>query len=300
MASTYLTRTPSSNGNQKTWTWSAWIKLNGKSGDSTYQYLWEAYYSNGTRYSYVCLRHGTIETYGGDYQTGSASQMSFDVTTTRLLRDPSAWYHIVVAMDTTQSTSTDRLKIYINGVQETSFQGYVGSGASATFPAQNDVTFFNVTTTSNRIGKEFDGSMSHVHFCDGLQLAPTVFGETDSTTGEWKIKVDPTFTPGTNGFTVLKDGNTITDQSANSNNFTVGAGTLTKTEDCPSNVFATLNPLYNQTGGQGVSLANGNTRCSYSPDSSRSAFGSIAVETGKYYFEAKLNTVGTIPVIGLV
>ena len=76
-------------------------------------------------------------------------------------------------------------------------------------------------------------------------LAPTVFGSTDAVTGEWKINASPTFTPGTNGFTILKDGNTITDQSSNSNNFTLGGGTLTNTEDCPSNVFATYNPLDN-------------------------------------------------------
>ena len=296
MATTYLTRTPSSNGNQKIWTWSGWIKINGKSGDSTYQYLWEAYYGNSYRYSYACLRHGTIEVYGGDYTTGGSSSMSFDVTTTRLLRDPNAWYHIVVAMDTTQSTSTDRLKIYINGVQETSFQGYVGSGASATFPAQDDVTFFNVTTTSNRIGKAFDGSMSHVHFCDGQQLAPTVFGSTD-TNGQWKINTSPSFTPGTNGFTVLKDGDTITDQSANSNNFSLGAGTLTKTEDCPSNVYCTFNPLIPQ----GLAYANGNLSATHNASSWKTAYGTIAMSgTGKYYFESKVSTLGSYQGVGIV
>jgi hypothetical protein len=92
----------------------------------------------------------------------------------------------------------------------------------------------------------FDGSMSHFHFVMATALAPTVFGSTDSTTGEWKINTSPSFTYGNNGFTILKDGNTITDQSSNSNNFTLGGGTLTKTEDCPSNVFATLNPSFIQ------------------------------------------------------
>ena len=69
MASVDITRTPSSNGNQKIWTWSGWIKNNGKSGDSTYQYLMEAYYGNNHRYSYVCLRHGTIECYDEDWKT---------------------------------------------------------------------------------------------------------------------------------------------------------------------------------------------------------------------------------------
>ena len=104
--------------------------------------------------------------------------------------------------------------------------------------------------------------MSHVHFCDGSALAPTVFGSTDSTTGEWKINTSPSFTYGTNGFTILKDGNTITDQSANSNNFTLSSGTLTKTEDCPSNVFATLNPLTSSN----VTYSNGNLSLSGGDD----------------------------------
>ena len=85
--------------------------------------------------------------------------------------------------------------------------------------------------------------MSHVHFIDGTAYDASAFGETDATTGEWKINTSPSVTYGNNGFFILKDGNSVTDQSGNSNNFTVGGGTLTKTEDNPSNVFATWNPL---------------------------------------------------------
>ena len=298
MASTYIQRTPSSNGNQKKWTWSGWIKLDGKSGDATYQYLFNCVIGSGYRYTYITVRHGTIETYGGVYSTSSSSN-SFDVTTNRLLRDSLAWYHVVVVFDSAQSTSTDRVKIYINGVQETSLQGYVGGG-SLTYPAQNADSFMNVTTTPNKIGESFNGSMSHVHFCDGYAYQPSDFGSTDSTTGEWKINTTPSVSYGTNGFWLFKDDAALTDRSGNSNNFTSGGGTLTKTEDCPSNVFCTLNPLYNQTGGQGVVLMNGNTRSYYNPDSSRSSFGTIAVGTGKYYFEAKLEAAGTAPVVGVV
>ena len=91
----------------------------------------------------------------------------------------------------------------------------------------------------------FNGSMSHINFIDGTAYDASYFGETDATTGEWKIKTSPSVTYGTNGFFILKDGNSGTDQSGNSNNFTVGGGTLTKTEDNPSNVFATINPLDN-------------------------------------------------------
>ena len=83
--------------------------------------------------------------------------------------------------------------------------------------------------------------MSHVHFCDGYAYQASDFGSTDSTTGEWNINTAPNVQYGTNGFFVLKNGNSVTDQSGQSNNLTVGGGTLTNTEDNPSNNFATLN-----------------------------------------------------------
>ena len=127
-------------------------------------------------------------------------------------------------------------------MQETSF-------SNDTYPSQNaDMTFANGYT--NYIGRygantnsNFDGSMSYFYFVDGSVIDIAQFGSTDSTTGEWKINTSPTISSyGNEGFLILKDGNTITDQSSNSNNFTVGAGTLTKTEDNPSNVFASRLP----------------------------------------------------------
>ena len=291
MANTYITRTPGSNGNQKTWTYSAWIKNNGKSADSTYQYLMEAYYANGTRYSYVCLRHGTIETYGGDYQTGSATSVSFNVTTNRLLRDPSGWFHVVVAFDSTQSTSTDRLKIYINGEQETSFQGYVGSGASATFPDQNDDTFFNVTTTQNRIGKEFDGSMAHVHFVDGTAYPATTFAETDSTSGIWVPKTSPSVTYGTNGFFLKFADSSNLDLDSSGNNHTFATtGTLTQNVDTPTNNYCVLNGASNTS--TGFTFANANTSATFSSSNWETIQGTTGVNKGKWYYETKWNGTG--------
>ena len=113
--------------------------------------------------------------------------------------------------------------------------------------------------TTDGSSNYWNGLMSHVHFVDGTAYDASTFGSTDSTTGEWKINTSPSITMGTNGFTILKDGNTITDQSSNSNDFTLGGGTLTNTEDCPSNVFATLNPLYVVNAAQMPTLTNGNT-----------------------------------------
>jgi hypothetical protein len=148
---------------------------------------------------------------------------------------------------------------------------------------QHYIGVTNPSANSNH----FNGIMSHVHFTDGYAYTPTSFGETDSTTGEWKIKVDPSVSYGTTGFWILKDGNSVTDSSPNSNTFTVSAGTLTKTEDCPSNVFATFNPLFLSlpTGG----LSNGNTTATTAGADStwRSAFGNLGATSGKYYMEVK-------------
>ena len=297
MATTYLTRTPSSNGNQKTWTWSAWVKkATVGMGNGDYQMLFTGNIGNSSRYTDIYFREDYFEVFGGVYST-SATSVSINVSTNRKFTDPSAWYHLVVSIDTTQSTAANRVKIYVNGVQETSLKNYQGS--TVVYPSQNANTFMNVTTAQNRIGASggsyyFNGIMSHINFSDGYALAPTVFGETDSTTGQWKIKTSPSFTLGTNGFTILKDGNTITDQSSNSNNFALGGGTLTKTEDCPDNVFATLNSLDFDLGTSNT-FSNGNTTLVTNGYGSRST---LAASSGKYYAEMKL-TSGNGQMVGI-
>ena len=271
MANTYLTRTPSSTGNRKKWTYSAWIK---NTSGSNYERLYE---SDGDN-EYFRFN----DTKKLFFRTNNGSNGGF--TTARVFRDTNAWYHIVLRVDTTLGTAGDRIRLYVNGVEETVFD-------TETQVAQNYDTYSNYATKVIKIGSSnFDGCMSHIHFADGSSLAPTVFGSVDSVTGEWKINTAPSFTPGTNGFTILKDGNTITDQSANSNNFSLGAGTLTNTKDCPSNVLATLNPLdvMKQSGGIYVpTFSNGNTTMSASATNNYQTFGSIAVDTGKYYWEMK-------------
>ena len=219
-----------------------------------------------------------------------SSSTVMELTTNRKFRDTTAWYHIVVTIDTTESTAADRVKMYINGVQETSF-------STATYPAQNYSSLrLNNNGDRRTIGTiydgggsagsgYFDGSMSHVHWVDGTAYQASTFGSTDATTGEWKINTSPTLTMGTNGFTILKDGNTITDQSANSNNFTLGAGTLSKTEDCPSNIFATLNVNANKNANQ--AFTNGNNTHT-SSTSWLGAVSSLGAYAGKYYAEFKI------------
>ena len=281
MASTSISRTPSSTGNRQTWTFSAWVK---RSELSTNQKIFEAS-PDGSNTTDIRLKtDDTLQVYS---EVGGVTK--YNLKTNRVLRDTNGWMHIVVAVDTTQGTSSNRVKLYINGVQETSLN-------TATYPDQNFDTLVNYASQINVIGRRnpysdfyFNGLISYAALVDGTQELPTIFGETDSVTGEWKIKTDitPSVAWGTNGFLILKNGNSLTDESTNTNNFTLGSGTLTNTLDCPSNVFATLNPLYNSGGT--VTYSNGNNTFT-EPDSQwKTTFSTLGASSGKYYAEFKSN-----------
>jgi len=283
MASTYLSRTMGTPTSRKKFTISVWVKKS-KSGSSNAQHIWNGYYSTDNRL--VIYFQASGEDTLGLYNVTGGSATAF-ILTNRKFRDTNGWYHIYYAVDTTQSTASNRIKLYINGVQETSL-------AQNTYPSQNaDLGYANGYT--NFIGKyggdtssQFDGAMSHFYYVDGSVIDIAQFGSTDSTTGEWKINTSPTISSyGTNGFLILKDGNTITDQSPNSNNFTVGAGTLTKTEDNPSNVFATLNPLDNYFAASTFSNGNNTITSGTTPNTWNTA--TLGVSSGKWYWETELD-----------
>ena len=276
MANTYLTRTQVA-GNRQIFTQSIWFKLT-----NTADQVFISSYNDANNYNCFFLESGNKVLQVLWKKSGSTAAL---LNTTRKFRDPSAWYHVVLAVDTTQGTAANRIKLYVNGVQETSF-------STATYPNQNESIEVNDNNTNQRIGALntdtfFQGVASYVAQIDGTQELPTVFGETDATTGEWKIKtsITPSVAWGNNGFLVLKDGNSLTDASPNSNNFTVAGGTLTKTEDCPDNNFITLNPLnayYTNS-----TFSNGNTTfASGSSDSGTTA--NILLDTGKWYWEVKV------------
>ena len=285
MAATQLTRTIGSAGNHKKGTFSAWIKKTKSAGE---QFL---YYSLENGNNNFRIRFDP-ETLGVQSLQGGSTNMHLN--THRIFRDPSAWYHIVVALDSSQGTASNRCKIYVNGVQETSF-------STSTYPSQDANVSINESGTVYIGGQNgsnyFDGIMSHVHWVDGTAYTPTTFGETDATTGEWKIKTDPGLSQanyGTNGFFILKDGNSVTDQSGNSNNFTT-SGTLTNTEDNPSNNFCVLNALQRSrvnTNNSGDYLKNGNTTFDTTSSNGMKAIanGNIGVQSGKWYWEAKVIT----------
>ena len=291
MANSYLTRTPSSGGNRKTFTISAWFK---KCKLSSNQILVQAATDGSTRSQITLRSDDAIEFYS---ENGGVTKIN--LKTNRLFRDVSAWYHIVVAIDTTQGTNTNRAKLYINGVQETSL-------ATATYPDQNYDTQFN-HTVAHTIGRRdaygdmyLEGLVSHLSLVDGTALAPTVFGQTDSTSGIWKFKSPSGVTWGTNGVHLKFENSAAlgTDSSGNTNTFTVN-GNLKQAVDTPSNVYATWNPLLPDAGS--IGFDNGNTTFTNGSAANWRVTGStLAASAGKWYCEIKITELGGGSQIGVM
>ena len=179
MATTYLTKTPSSAGNRKTWTYSAWVKINSTA-------TMQLFSAGADSSNYNSLRITSTGLRATNYNSSNA----WNIRTNRLLRDLFAWYHIVLRVDTTQSTASDRARLYINGELQTSL-------LENSYPAQNQDEYVNNTnlhaigTTVPVNSNNFDGLMTHIHLCDGYSYDASSFGSTDATTGEWKINTNP-------------------------------------------------------------------------------------------------------------
>jgi len=280
MANTSIRKTFSGNGNRNTWTLSFWVKR-GALGSQERLFSCDDTSSNNDDFFVFDNEDNLVL---GFYSSGYYALKE----TNRVFRDVNSWYHIVITWDTTNSTAGDRLRLYVNGVRETSF-------LASTNPSSSANSFVN-TTEAWEIGKRsyndtqfFSGSMSHVHFIDGTAYDASAFGEYDAN-GVWKIKTSPSVSYGTNGFWILKDGNTITDSSPNSNDWSSVSGTLTKTEDCPSNVFATWNPLYRTSA---TSFAYGNTESQSPSTGGFAGISTLGASSGKYYAEFKLQAAST-------
>jgi hypothetical protein len=287
MANTYLTRTPSSAGNRKTFTISAWIKRANISAITTI-------FSTGANSTTNGFLAFFLDT-DGFLQTYIYESTNKQIKTNARYRDVNGYYHVILAVDTTQATASNRVKFYVNGEQITDLT-LVNGG----YPSQNFTTEVNNTVeqrvgayrdSSGTLGSYWNGVISHYHNIDGTAYDPSAFGSQDTTTGEWKINTSPSVTYGTNGFFILKDGNSVTDQSGNSNNFTVASGTLTKTEDNPSNVFATGNPIDNGADKNPVFL-NGNNSYSVGSGVWRYAISTLGMTKGKFYMEQKIGSSG--------
>ena len=286
MATSSLSRTPGSASNRRTFTISAWVKRsNSLNGAANNQIISSGTYSSTQLFQTFFESDDTF--YVSDYTSGGSK--SFQLITTRKFRDISAYYHVCVAIDTPQATPADRVKIYINGVQETSF-------SEATYPSQDFDCAFNlnqVHTIGNRNGASFyfKGNMSNIAAVDGAALAPTSFGEVDSTSGIWKFTPPSGITWGTNGFW-LKGTNSAalgTDSSGNTNTFAVASGTPTQSISTPSNVYCTFNSLDNIFNDKHVFSQGNTTVNTYSTGSSVSTpiLGNVGLTKGKWYWETK-------------
>jgi len=283
-----LTKTFSSAGTEETFTWSGWVKRGSDFG--TRQVFFGADNAENNNASYIRFTDDeTIQAYLDD-----GNSLESNLNTSAKFRDVSAWYHIVWAVDTTQGTDTNRVKIYVNGVQLTDFQ-------SPVYPPQNFVTDINaanephyVATPTAGVGNDYalDGYITEVNFVDGSQLTPTSFGEFDDN-GVW-IPKRYTGSYGTNGFflqfkqtgTSQNSSGIGADTSGQDNHFAVTNLAATDiTEDTCQNNFCTLNPLYKQGS---PTFSEGNCKVVLpAGDGTQGAAGGIAPANGKWYWEVK-------------
>ena len=268
-----LTRTPSSASNRKTFTFSTWVK---RSNVSDKQQIFGVE-GGGNNTTWFRLLFSSSETI-------NIEAYNDEIITNRVFRDVSAWYHIVLAVDTTQGTASNRVKLYINGTQETSF-------SSSTYPSQNQDLGVNNTVVHN-IGRAdgsngFAGYLAETILIDGQQLAPTSFGVANSD-GVW-TPIIYTGTFGTNGFNLQFENAAAlgTDSSPNGNTFTVNNLTsIDQSTDYPVVNYATANPLTLSTD---ATLTEGNLAITYGTASTRRAvFGTVAMFNGKWFWETKI------------
>ena len=299
-ASAYLSRTPASASNQQINTFSAWVKYSTGTADRNL-----ISFGNTLTYQIGFLGGGT-GLYCGSQVLGTSNPWFLGLN--NLFRDPAAWYHIVIAIDTTQATDTNRVKIYINGVQQ-----IIASGA--VYPTLNYDTGAN-SATAHSIGRRenavqyFDGYMSEFNWIDGQALTPSSFGAYDGTTGVWQ-PAHYNGTYGTNGFYLPFTDNSALTTSSNAglgkdfsgnanywvtNNISITAGaTYDSMTDVPTLTsataanFAVINPLNTV-----ATLTNGNLTYSSPSTAPAPAYSAIGVTTGKWYYEYQLTATNCI------
>ena len=236
----WLSRTPSSASNRRTFTWSGWVKRSQLDASNNAHVFFDSRDSSSQTiectFGFLTNNHFYLDTTSGGR-----------IRTTAQFRDVNAWQHWVIAVDTTQATSSNRVKIYINGVQVTSF-------AQENYPSQNYETSINAQYGHSigryNSGGHYDGYMSEIHFIDGSQLDPTYFGYTDSQTGLWRPKKYTYGNYGTNGFYLPLDNSVAigSDKSGNGNDFSNNNAAVDLVSDSPSGIAVQRQPEDNPTG----------------------------------------------------
>jgi len=316
---TNLTRTPASAGNRKTWTWSGWVKRSDLS--DSYQSIFEVYNGNNDNQTFNISFMGSSSGGVRDAIMLGAYNL-FWLVTTPVYRDPSGWYHIIIAVDTTQATANNRIRMYVNGSEVTAF-------GTRNNPSQNADLAINQAAAhyigSGNARSYFGGYMTEVNFIDGQALTPSSFGQTNAQTGVWE-PVAYSGSYGTNGFYLNFSDNSNTtaatlgkDYSGNGNNWTpnnfsvsAGAGNDSLV-DVPTNWgvdtgaggevrgnYCTLNPLIQRWLVNTATFSNGNLDTANTNASNAYVFGTTSVNSGKYYWEITVTNIGSSAIDFLV
>jgi len=285
----YLNRTPSGAGNRRTYTFSWWMKVGAIGTD---RQIMQIRVDTNNRFNISLAAEDNLA-----FQDVSGGTR-YGHRTNALFRDPSAWYHFVVSVDTTQATDTNRYKIYANGSEQEL------TALVAGYTPQNHDTLLN-STNEHFIGKVANGSsdlngyIGEFIFIDGTALTPTSFGEENSD-GVW-IPKKYTGSYGTNGYFLEFDssGSLGTDTSGNSNNWTVNNLTATdQMQDSPHLNYCTFNPLQTDHSGN-TAFSQGNNQFQATTGDWVGTASTFAVDTGKWYAEFKLSTLTTSALIGV-
>jgi hypothetical protein len=313
-ASAYLNRTAGTPTNANIWTWSAWVKRGTLTTRNT------IFSGGSTNVNYIGFGDSaSTDNFGLSY-ANTPSQL-VNVQSTAVYRDPAAWYHFMVVYDSTSATSTitgsstDRVRLYVNGVQINSF-------TATTPPSQNTSVNINAASAVLNIGRRnvaspdsyLDGYLAEVNFIDGQALTPNSFGTINSY-GVWQpITYGGSY--GTNGFYLPFTNTTSTttlgyDFSPNGNNWTTNNISLTAgtTYDSMTDVptltsataanYSTFNPV-NVSGGGTTTITDANLSTSVgSTTTFGKVLGSIGMSTGKWYWEVTVTAVGGAGNIGI-
>ena len=312
--SAYLSKAFGSPTSSVAWTWASWVKKTLITTSTDYRGIFEC--GAGSNYAYLDFSDNSIR-YVNRPTTGTIAVLQ----TTPVYRDASAWFHMVFAYDSANGTSTDRLRLYVNGTRVTIF-------SSSTYPDPSQASVFN-SAVDHRIGRDagnngyFDGYLADIHFIDGQALTPSSFTEVSATTGQLIPKAyTGTFT-GNSFWLKFSDNSSTTSGSNvgigkdfsglgnywNSTNLSVTAGAGNDSlVDTPTSYgtgnsggdvrgnFCTWNPLQSSA----ATLTNGNLDCTTAVATGAQTRGTIAVSTGKWYWEILVNTTVSANNIGII
>ena len=292
-SNSYFNRTLETPTSRRIWTFSAWTKRV-PGTDSNLISFGPTAQLNDLRFN----ADDKLAWHIDDAVNGTSTEIS------PVFRDPSAWYHIVLAVDTTQGTAANRAKFYVNGTQITDFDSAIYPAEDYDFPG---LLADQVTQVGTRTGNDFGyttGYLADVAFVDGTQLTPSSFGETDEDSGIWKpIKPSPTW--GNSGFFLEFNGTGTSadasgkgaDTSGNGNHFDDNnADVYDITTDTPTNNFCTMNPLANAMGG---TLAEGNLKLTGAAATDKHTFSTFGLTSGKWYFECRDTDQGARGEVGV-